>query len=247
MKSDPPNPSKQPILKVQGLEAGYGDVQVLWGVDLAIEPGEIACVVGSNGAGKTTLLRTISGMVPARSGVIEYSGKSLTGASCETILRAGIAHVPEGRRLFRGLSVRDNLLLGAYLREDSRADISADLEKIYVLFPILKDRQSQDASTLSGGEQQMCAIGRGLMSRPTLLMIDELSLGLAPRAVEKLSEALLEINKSGLTILLVEQDVFTAFELAHSGIVIETGRVSFSGPSASLAQDPRVRSAYMGV
>ena len=237
----------KPLLKIQGLQSGYGDVQVLWGVDLAIEPGEIACVVGSNGAGKTTLLRTISGMVPARSGVIEYSGKSLTGASCETILRAGIAHVPEGRRLFRGLSVRDNLLLGAYLREDSRADISADLEKIYVLFPILKDRQSQDASTLSGGEQQMCAIGRGLMSRPTLLMIDELSLGLAPRAVEKLSEALLEINKSGLTILLVEQDVFTAFELAHSGIVIETGRVSFSGPSASLAQDPRVRSAYMGV
>jgi len=237
----------KPLLKIQGLQSGYGDVQVLWGIDLEIQTGEIACVVGSNGAGKTTLLRTISGMVRARGGKVEYAGKPLTGESCETILRAGIAHVPEGRRLFRGLSVRDNLLLGAYLRDDSRADIAQDLEKIYALFPILKDRQTQDASTLSGGEQQMCAIGRGLMSRPSLLMIDELSLGLAPRAVEKLSEALIEINKSGLTILLVEQDVFTAFELARSGIVIETGRVTIAGPSAELAQDPRVRSAYMGV
>jgi len=237
----------KPLLKIQGLQSGYGDVQVLWGIDLEIQTGEIACVVGSNGAGKTTLLRTISGMVRARGGKVEYAGKALTGESCETILRAGIAHVPEGRRLFRGLSVRDNLLLGAYLRDDSRADIAQDLEKIYALFPILKDRQTQDASTLSGGEQQMCAIGRGLMSRPSLLMIDELSLGLAPRAVEKLSEALIEINKSGLTILLVEQDVFTAFELAQSGIVIETGRVTIAGPSAALAQDPRVRSAYMGV
>ena len=239
--------SGKPLLKIQGLQSGYGDVQVLWGIDLEIQAGEIACVVGSNGAGKTTLLRTISGMVRARGGKVEYAGKPLTGESCETILRAGIAHVPEGRRLFRGLSVRDNLLLGAYLRDDSRADIAQDLEKIYALFPILKDRQTQDASTLSGGEQQMCAIGRGLMSRPSLLMIDELSLGLAPRAVEKLSEALIEINKSGLTILLVEQDVFTAFELAQSGIVIETGRVTIAGPSAELAQDPRVRSAYMGV
>ncbi|NBS96333.1 MAG: ABC transporter ATP-binding protein, partial [Betaproteobacteria bacterium] len=222
----------KPLLKIQGLQSGYGDVQVLWGIDLEIQTGEIACVVGSNGAGKTTLLRTISGMVRARGGKVEYAGKPLTGESCETILRAGIAHVPEGRRLFRGLSVRDNLLLGAYLRDDSRADIAQDLEKIYALFPILKDRQTQDASTLSGGEQQMCAIGRGLMSRPSLLMIDELSLGLAPRAVEKLSEALIEINKSGLTILLVEQDVFTAFELAQSGIVIETGRVTIAGPSA---------------
>jgi branched-chain amino acid transport system ATP-binding protein len=163
------------------------------------------------------------------------------------VLRTGIAHVPEGRRLFRGLSVRDNLLLGAYLRTDSRADIQRDLEYIYTLFPILSERRQQDATTLSGGEQQMCAIGRGLMSRPTLLMIDELSLGLAPRAVEKLSESLVEINKTGLTILLVEQDVFTAFELAHSGIVVETGRVAFSGRSADLARDTRVRAAYMGI
>ena len=236
-----------PLLCIEKLEAGYGDVQVLWGVDLTVHSGEITCVVGSNGAGKTTLLRTVSGLLKPRAGRIELAGQPLTGASPETVLRAGIAHVPEGRRLFKGLSVRDNLLLGAYLRTDAKADIQRDLEEMFELFPILKERQRQDATTLSGGEQQMCAIGRGLMSRPTLLMIDELSLGLAPRAVEKLSESLLEINRKGLTILLVEQDVFTAFELAHSGVVIETGRVAFTGPSKELADDPRVRAAYMGI
>ena len=238
----------EPLLQVRQLQAGYGDVQVLWGVDLNVNAGEIACVVGSNGAGKTTLLRTISGMVAPRAGHITFAGLPLAGASCEAILQAGIAHVPEGRRLFRGMSVRDNLLIGAYLRTTAlKADIQRDLDHVYTLFPILKDRQKQDASTLSGGEQQMCAIGRGLLSRPKLLMIEELSLGLAPRAVEKLSESLLEINRTGLSILLVEQDVFTAFELAHTGVVIETGRVAFAGPSAELADDPRVRSAYMGV
>jgi branched-chain amino acid transport system ATP-binding protein len=237
----------EPLLRIEGLQAGYGDVQVLWGVDLAVPAGEIACVVGSNGAGKTTLLRTVSGMIAPTAGSVRFAGLELAGASCEAILRAGIAHVPEGRRLFRGMSVKDNLMLGAYLRSDSRADIQLDLDRIFELFPILKERQQQDATTLSGGEQQMCAIGRGLMSRPTLLMIDELSLGLAPRAVEKLSEALVEINRGGLSILLVEQDVFTAFELARSGVVIETGRVGFSGPSADLAADPRVRAAYMGI
>ena len=238
---------RQPLLRIRDLQAGYGDVKVLWGVDLEVMAGEIACIVGSNGAGKSTLLRTISGMVRPSAGSIAFSGAELAGASCEAVLRAGIAHVPEGRRLFRGLSVRDNLLLGAYLRNDSRADIQRDLEYVYTLFPILRERQLQDATTLSGGEQQMCAIGRGLMSRPTLLMIDELSLGLAPRAVEKLSESLVEINRTGLTILLVEQDVFTAFELAHSGVVVETGRVAFRGRSADLARDTRVRAAYMGM
>jgi branched-chain amino acid transport system ATP-binding protein len=239
--------STQALLEVRGLQAGYGDVQVLWGIDFTVRAGEIACVVGSNGAGKTTLLRTLSGMVAARAGSVQFAGQALAGASCEAVLRAGIAHVPEGRRLFRGLSVRDNLLLGAYLRSDSRADIQRDLDHVYSLFPILKARAQQDATTLSGGEQQMCAIARGLMSRPTLLMIDELSLGLAPLAVEKLSEALLEINRSGLSILLVEQDVFTAFEVAHHGVVIETGRVTIAGTSAELAEDPRVRAAYMGI
>jgi branched-chain amino acid transport system ATP-binding protein len=235
------------LLRVSGLQAGYGDVQVLWGVDLTVRAGEIACVVGSNGAGKTTLLRTISGLLQPTAGSIVFGDTEIGAATPETILRAGIAHVPEGRRLFRGLSVRDNLLLGAYLRRDSRAEIQRDLEEIYGLFPILAQRSGQDASTLSGGEQQMCAIGRGLMSRPTLLMIDELSLGLAPRAVEKLSEALVAVNRKGLTILLVEQDVFTAFELAQSAVVIETGRAAFAGDARTLEADPRVRQAYMGL
>ncbi len=236
-----------PLLQVQGLEAGYGDVQVLWGVDLSVNAGEIACVVGSNGAGKTTLLRTISGLLTPTGGRVGFAGRDLAGATPEAVLRAGIAHVPEGRRLFRGLSVKDNLLLGAYLRHDARADIQRDLEQVSELFPILKQRATQDATTLSGGEQQMCAIGRGLMSRPTLLMIDELSLGLAPRAVEKLSEALQAINRTGLTVLLVEQDVFTAFELAQTAVVIETGRAAFAGDTRSLGADPRVRQAYMGL
>ena len=155
--------------------------------------------------------------------------------------------MPEARRLFKGLSVRDNLLLGAYLRKDSRSEINQDLEWIYSLFPILAERSSQDATTMSGGEQQMCAIGRGLMARPKLLLIDELSLGLAPRAVEKLTDSLIAINQQGLSILLVEQDVMTAFDLASYGVVIETGKVTLSGSTAYLSEEPRVREAYLGV
>jgi len=236
-----------PLLSIRGLQAGYGDVQVLWGVDLDVPAGEITCVVGSNGAGKSTLLRAISGMVPASAGRIEFCGRDMTGSGPDAMLGAGLAHVPEGRRLFRGMSIRDNLLVGAYLRRDARADIERDLEAVYAMFPILKQRQQQDATTLSGGEQQMCAIGRGIMSRPQLLMIDELSLGLAPRAVERLGEALREINRTGLTILLVEQDVLTAFELARHAYVIETGRVALAGDTGTLSADPRVRQAYMGI
>src|SRR5215468_958062 len=203
----------EPLLTIGGLSAGYGDVRVLCDISLAVEAGEITCIVGSNGAGKTTLLRTISGLVRATSGRILFAGEDLTTLDPDQILARGIAHVPEGRRLFRGLSVRDNLLLGAYLRRDD-AGVRKDLDYVFALFPILRERQSQDAITLSGGEQQMCAIGRGIMSRPRLLMIDELSIGLAPRLVERLGEALVEINKGGITILLVEQDVITAFEIA---------------------------------
>jgi len=241
------SPPNAPLLEITGLRAGYGDVQVLWGIDLQVPAGEVTCIVGSNGAGKSTLLRTISGMVKPSGGRLVFAGKDMTGASPDAMLRAGVAHVPEGRRLFRGLSIRDNLLLGAYLRSDSRADIEADLDFVFTMFPILKTRQKQDATTLSGGEQQMCAIGRGIMSRPQLLMIDELSLGLAPRAVESLGEALLQINRAGLTILLVEQDVLTAFELARHANVVETGRVSLAGETPLLADDPRVRQAYMGM
>ena len=236
-----------PFLTVRGLTAGYGEVQVLWGIDFEVARGGIACIVGSNGAGKTTLLRTLSGLIEARAGEVVFDGRDITGASPEAVLAAGIAHVPEGRRLFRGLTVRDNLLLGAYLRRDSRAAIERDLDWVYTLFPILAERRAQDATTMSGGEQQMCAIGRGLMARPRLLLIDELSLGLAPRAVEKLSEALQEVNRSGLTILLVEQDVMTAFDLAAHGVVVETGRVTLAGPTAELALQPRVREAYLGI
>jgi len=236
----------EPILTVENLAAGYGDVQVLWDISLVVAAGEITCIVGSNGAGKTTLLRTISGLVQASSGRIAFNGEDITSRPADQVLASGIAHVPEGRRLFRGLSVHDNLLLGAYLRHDT-AEVKRDLEYIFTLFPILRDRRNQDATTLSGGEQQMCAIGRGIMSRPKLLMIDELSLGLAPRLVERLSEALLEINRNGLTILLVEQDVMTAFEIARHALIIETGRVSMTGTTQSLADNPAIRQAYLGM
>ncbi|MGQ0655554.1 MAG: ABC transporter ATP-binding protein [Betaproteobacteria bacterium] len=239
--------SAAPLLGIKGLSAAYGDVQVLWGIDLEVQPGEITCIIGSNGAGKSTLLRTISGLVRATAGSVSFAGKPLSGATPDAVLEAGIAHVPEGRRLFKGLSVRDNLLLGAYLRRDGRAEVERDLEAVYAIFPRLKERYRQDASTLSGGEQQMCAIGRGIMSRPRLLMVDELSLGLAPRVVEEMSQALVEINQRGTTIVVVEQDVFTAFELAQHGYVIETGRVTMQGATSTLSEDPRVRQAYLGL
>jgi len=236
----------EPLLRIEGLKSGYGDVQVLWGIDLAVAAGEIACIVGSNGAGKTTLLRTISGVVKATAGSISFAGEAIERAQPDAILRRGIAQVPEGRRLFKGLSVRDNLLLGAHLRRDGEG-IARDLERIFAIFPILAERRSQDATTLSGGEQQMCAIGRGIMSQPRLLMLDELSLGLAPQAVERIAAALVEINRAGITILLVEQDVLTAFELAQRGFVIELGRVTMSGETRVLAEDANVRQAYMGI
>jgi branched-chain amino acid transport system ATP-binding protein len=236
----------EPLLTIEGLSAGYGDVRVLWDISLSVEAGAITCIVGSNGAGKTTLLRTISGLVPATSGHIALAGENITSLDADQVLARGIAHVPEGRRLFRGLNVRDNLLLGAYLRRDE-AEIRKDLDYVFTLFPILRERQKQDVITLSGGEQQMCAIGRGIMSRPKLLMIDELSLGLAPRLVERLGEALTEINRNGLTILLVEQDVMTAFEIARYGLIIETGRVGLRGTTAMLADDPGIRQAYLGM
>ena len=236
----------EPLLEITRLQSGYGDVQVLWDVSLAVEEGELACIVGSNGAGKTTLLRTISGLIRPISGGVKFAGKEIGGLSADAVLAQGVVHVPEGRRLFKGLSVRDNLLLGAYLRRD-RDGIQRDLDFVFDLFPILKERQSQDATTMSGGEQQMCAIARGIMSKPRLLMIDELSLGLAPRLVERLSEALLEINRTGLTILLVEQDVMTAFEVARHAYVIEIGRIAMAGATEKLGDDPRIREAYMGL
>jgi branched-chain amino acid transport system ATP-binding protein len=174
-----------------------------------------------------------------------FTGEDIASRATDQILARGIVHVPEGRHLFRGLNVHDNLMLGAYLRRD--AEVASDLEYVFTLFPRLRERQGQDATTLSGGEQQMCAIGRGIMSRPKLLMIDELSLGLAPRLVERLSEALIEINRKGITILLVEQDVMAAFEIAKHGLIIETGRVSMTGTTEALASNPSIRQAYLGM
>ncbi|MYZ49195.1 ABC transporter ATP-binding protein [Propylenella binzhouense] len=235
-----------PILRVSGVTAGYGDIQVLWGVDLAVPAGEIVSIVGPNGAGKTTLLLAISGMVRARGGSIHFEGEDITGASPDRIVRKRLIHVPEGRRLFPTLSVRDNLLLGAYAREDGAEEIARDLELVYSIFPILKERSEQGATTMSGGEQQMCAIGRGIMARPKLLLIDELSLGLSPKALEVLAESLLKINREGISILLVEQDVMTAFELASTAYVLESGKVRMSGRTETLIEDAAVRAAYLG-
>lgn len=240
------SPAAAPKLKVEGLQSGYGDVQVLWDVSLDVMPGEIVAIIGSNGAGKSTIMRTVSGMIPAWAGTIAIDGTLITGASTSTIVKAGIAHVPEGRRLFSAMSVRDNLLMGAYLRTDA-SGVAEDLEKVYEMFPILAERRRQDAGTMSGGEQQMCAIGRGLMSRPSLLLIDELSLGLAPRIVDELSERLRMVNATGVAILLVEQDVLAGLELANRAFVVDRGRVTLSGKAADLVNNPAVREAYMGV
>ena len=233
-------------LKVTDLQAGYGEVQVLWDISLDVGAGELVCIIGSNGAGKTTLMRCLSGLLRPSAGVITLNGRSMMLATPADFVRAGIAHVPEGRRLFSAMSVRDNLLMGAYLRDD-RTAIAADLERVYEMFPVLAERHRQDAGTLSGGEQQMCAIARGLMADPSLLLIDELSLGLAPRAVEQLSQSLRAVNKSGVAILLVEQDVMNALELAERAYVVDQGRVTLSGLAKTLAGDPAIREAYMGV
>ena len=235
-----------PLLAVADLEAGYGDVQVLWGLSLSVEVGEIVCMVGSNGAGKSTFMRCISGLVAVRSGTVTVAGTDMSRANAAAFVMAGIAHVPEGRRLFSAMSVRDNLLMGAYLRTD-KAAVQADLEQVYATFPTLAERRRQDAGTLSGGEQQMCAIGRGMMARPRLLLIDELSLGLAPRIVELLALSLREINRNGVSILLVEQDVISALELADRAYVVDRGTVTAAGKAAELANDPRIREAYMGL
>lgn len=234
------------LLRVDTLSSGYGDIRILWDVDLSIVAGEAVCLVGANGAGKTTLLRTLSGLTNVHGGCIRFAGEDITRARPQTILANGISHVPEGRRLFAPMSVQDNLLMGAYQRRDA-VEISRDLDRMMALFPILAERRAQAAGTLSGGEQQMCAIARGLMSRPKLLMIDELSLGLAPQAVDTLGKTVRQISREGVAVLLVEQDVTTAFELTHRGIVLDSGRVTLSGSTGALADNPAVREAYIGL
>jgi len=235
------------ILELNGVCAGYGEIQVLWGVDMAVRSGEITALIGSNGAGKTTLMRTLSGLIRLQSGAYRSGGEDLAAASPARILSHGIVHVPEGRRLFGAMSVEDNLLMGAYSRKAARAELTRDLNRVYGTFPKLRERRNQAAATLSGGEQQMCAIGRGLMSAPRLLMIDELSLGLSPLLVEQLVAALRALNAEGMSILLVEQDVTTALDLCHSAYVMDMGRIVRTGHGAELLADPIIRDAYLGV
>ncbi len=228
------------LLEVAGLTAGYGRVQALHGVELTVTGNEIVALVGPNGAGKTTLLRTISGLVRPTGGQIRFAGHDVTGQPVESVVRRGLAHVPEGRRLFAGLSVRDNLRLGGW------ATRATDTDRVLALFPQLTGRLNQVAGTLSGGEQQMCAIARGLMSRPQLLMIDELSLGLAPLVVDEILARLPDIAAGGTAVLLVEQDVDAALSVSARGYVLETGRIALSGTSPELRADPRIQQAYLG-
>jgi branched-chain amino acid transport system ATP-binding protein len=234
------------MLKLSGIESYYGNIQALKGVSLHIGQGEIVTLIGANGAGKTTTLMSISGVVQPRQGQVAFLGDDITRLSTERIVSLGITQVPEGRMIFPRLTVRENLLMGAYLRKDKPA-IREDEEHAYTLFPVLRERRNQMGGTLSGGEQQMLAIGRALLARPKLLLLDEPSLGLAPLVVENIFEIIQQINKDGVTVLLVEQNAQMALQIAHRGYVLETGRVTLEGPAGDLLNDPKVRSAYLGL
>jgi branched-chain amino acid transport system ATP-binding protein len=233
------------MLTLKSLQAGYGRVPVLKGISLHVRPGEVVTLIGGNGAGKTTTLRSISGLLPPRKGAIEFAGKDLTRMPPERIVTLGLALVPEGRRVFKSLSVSANLELGAFHRRDKR-EVRRDLEALRERFPILKDRAHQAAGTLSGGEQQILAIGRALMARPRLLMLDEPSMGLAPMMVNQVYDILAELKAAGTTLLLVEQNARAALKVADRGYVLETGRIILDGSASDLRDDPEVQRAYLG-
>jgi branched-chain amino acid transport system ATP-binding protein len=233
------------MLTLKSVQAGYGRLPVLKGISLHVRQGEVVTLIGGNGAGKTTTLRTISGLLPPRKGAIEFAGQDLTRMAAERIVPLGLALVPEGRRVFRTLSVNANLELGAFHRRD-KSEVRRDLEDIRDRFPILKERAHQAAGTLSGGEQQILAIGRALMARPRLLMLDEPSMGLAPRMVTQVYQILAELKARGTTILLVEQNARAALKVADRGYVLETGRIILDGAAADLRDDPEVQRAYLG-
>jgi len=232
------------VLQVRDLHVYYGEIHALKGASLAVEKGEIVALLGPNGAGKTTTLKTISGLLAPRSGTITLNGESLLGQPAHAIVHRGIAHVPEGRKIFNRLTVADNLELGAYSRADGA--VAEDMERVFALFPRLRERRGQVAGTLSGGEQQMLAIGRAVMARPRLLLLDEPSMGLAPVLVEQIFETIQDINRQGTPILLVEQNAAVALTVAHRGYVLETGSVVLEGPARALAEDAGVRRAYLG-
>ena len=233
------------LLDVRDLRVAYGQIEAVRGISFAVEAGQVVALIGSNGAGKTTTLRTLSGLLRPAGGEVRLDGERIDGLRAHEIVGRGVAHAPEGRRLFGRMSVRENLDLGAYRRRD--ADVDADLDRVFELFPILAERRAQAAGTLSGGEQQMLAIGRALMSRPRLLVLDEPSMGLAPIMMRHIFETLAELKARGTTLLLVEQNAQAALTLADHGHVLETGRIVLSGTAADLLADDAVRKAYLGV
>jgi branched-chain amino acid transport system ATP-binding protein len=233
------------MLEIKGLDTCYGDVQALWDVSIKVDEGSIVALVGANGSGKSTLLKTISGLIPAKKGEIFYSGKSLTNLPSQDIVDMGISHVPEGRRLFSNLTVLENLKLGAYMPR-ARKTIMQSLKQAYDLFPVLKNRRNQKAGSLSGGEQQMLAIARAMMSRPGILMLDEPSLGLSPILVRTMFELIMTLNRQKVTILLVEQNIHQALKIADHAYVLKNGKITMEGPGKELLSSPEVQKAYIG-
>jgi len=234
-----------PLLELSRVEVAYGGIQAVKGIDLAVGHGELVCLIGANGAGKTTTLKGICGLQPVKAGTIRYAGGDITGKPAFLLVRQGLAMVPEGRGVFGALTIEENLAMGAYARSDHAA-IRSDVERVYGLFPRLKERRRQTAGTMSGGEQQMLAMGRALMSRPKLLLLDEPSMGLAPLMVQKVFETILTVSGEGVTILLIEQNAKLALEVSHRGYVMESGEITIQGDAKKLLHDPAVRAAYLG-
>ena len=233
------------MLKVEDINVYYGAIHAIKGISLEVNEGEIVTLIGANGAGKSTTLRTISGLLKPKSGKIEFEGQSIAGKPAQNIVKAGVSQVPEGRRIFANMTVLENLELGAFIRTD-KAGIAADMKMVFERFPRLEERKAQEAGTLSGGEQQMLAMGRALMSRPRLLLLDEPSMGLAPLLIKEIFSIIQDINKTGTTILLVEQNANMALSIANRAYVLETGRITLQGPAAELAASEAVRKAYLG-
>ena len=232
------------MLQIDQINVYYGAIHALNGVSIEVNQGEIVAIIGSNGAGKSTLLRTVSGMIRPRTGTITFKGSPIHTRPAHEIVRLGVGHSPEGRRIFTNMSVRENLQLGAFTRTDP--EVASDMEKVMTRFPRLRERIKQSAGTLSGGEQQMLAIGRALMSRPTLLLLDEPSMGLAPNLVAEIFQIILDLNRDGTTVLLVEQNAHRSLEIAHRGYVLETGNIVLTGSGQNLLHDPKVKEAYLG-
>jgi branched-chain amino acid transport system ATP-binding protein len=237
--------ARAPLLALERLAVAYGGIQAVKGIDLDVRDGELVCLIGANGAGKTTTLKGICGLLPVKSGTIRYAGDDITGVPSYRLVRRGLAMVPEGRGMFGALTIEENLAMGAYARTD-RAAVRADAERVFALFPRLKERRRQTAGTLSGGEQQMLAMARALMSRPRLLLLDEPSMGLAPLMVQKVFETIIAVAKEGVTMLLIEQNARLALEVSDRGYVMESGEITLEGPAPALLHDPKVRAAYLG-